>query len=71
MDLSVSRDSLEELFHFKLIMLSIYIGLATAGLLFTYFPESNAPVVRPDWIKTAKKIDYIGAALSIVGITLL
>ncbi|RDW74226.1 hypothetical protein BP5796_07668 [Coleophoma crateriformis] len=48
----------------------IFIGLGTIGLFFTYFPESQTPIVRPGWVATARKIDYVGAVLSITGITL-
>jgi hypothetical protein len=40
-------------------------------MLFTYFPEKYIVLERESKMQTLKKIDWLGAALSISGITLL
>jgi hypothetical protein len=40
-------------------------------MLFTYFPEREIVIERANKIETLKKIDWVGAVLSIVGIALL
>jgi hypothetical protein len=49
----------------------IYNGVAFLGMLFTYFPKRLHNVDRGSKMATLKQIDYIGAFLSITGITLL
>jgi len=50
---------------------SIYNGVAFIGMVFTYFPKRLTAVDRGSKMATLKQIDYIGAFLSITGITLL
>jgi hypothetical protein len=40
-------------------------------MLFTYFPEKYIVLKRESKMETLKKIDWLGAVLSISGITLL
>jgi len=40
-------------------------------MLFTYFPEKEIVIQRESKMAILKKIDWVGAVLSIVGITLL
>lgn len=49
----------------------IYNGVAFFGILLTYFPERNNPVGRRPVRETLAEIDYVGALLSITGVTLL
>jgi hypothetical protein len=48
---------------------SILNGVAFLGILFTYFPQRAVTNVKK--MDIVKKIDYIGAVLSITGLTLL
>jgi len=52
-----------------LTILRIINGVAFTGTLFFYFPKNH----HHDLVKShiLKKIDYVGAVLSIVGLTLL
>ena len=51
----------------------IYNGVALIGIALTYFPERYAVISQatPTRAETLKKIDYVGGALSIMGLTLL
>lgn len=49
----------------------IYNGVAFIGILCTYFPERHSPVAKRPVRETLAEIDFVGAALSISGITLL
>jgi hypothetical protein len=49
----------------------IYNFVACVGMLFTYFPEKYIGIGRESKMRTLKKIDWLGAILSISGITLL
>ena len=55
---------------FKLTPGSILTGIAFVGIALTYFPKRTRPIGTTKR-EVAKKIDYIGAFLSIVGLTLL
>ena len=49
----------------------IYNFVAFVGMLLTYFPEKYIVLERESKMQTLKKIDWLGAILSISGITLL
>lgn len=48
----------------------IWNAIGTAGILFTYFPESQLRSQGSSWKDTVSKIDFAGAFLSVVGLTL-
>ncbi|KAK0111563.1 hypothetical protein ONS95_001914 [Cadophora gregata] len=48
----------------------IYNFVAFVGMVFTYFPEKHMVIEKESKMQTLKKIDWLGAVLSIVGITL-
>lgn len=49
----------------------IYNFVAFIGMVLTYFPEKQIVLKKEDKMQTLKKIDWLGAVLSITGITLL
>jgi hypothetical protein len=49
----------------------IWNAIGTAGLVFTYFPQSQVRAHGATWKDAAAKIDYLGALLSITGLTIL
>jgi hypothetical protein len=49
----------------------VYNFVAFLGMLFTYFPEKYIVLERESKMQTLKKIDWLGAVLSISGITIL
>lgn len=49
----------------------IYNFVAFVGMLFTYFPEKYIVLERESKRDILKKMDWLGAVLSISGITLL
>jgi hypothetical protein len=55
----------------SLIGYSMYNFLAFLGILFFYFPEKNHQALPGPKRDILKNIDYVGAALSIAGATLL
>lgn len=48
----------------------IWNVIGFVGLLFTYFPQSQLRDHGATWKDAAAKIDYVGACLSIIGLTL-
>jgi len=49
----------------------IWNGLVFSGLLLTYFPKSHPRLAEYSRARVLASIDYVGAVLSIVGITIL
>jgi hypothetical protein len=49
----------------------IYNFVAFMGMIVTYFPERHIVLEKESKMATLKKIDWLGAVLSITGITLL
>ena len=49
----------------------IWNGIVFVGLLTTYFPRSHPRLEGMSRAQILARIDYVGAVLSIVGITLL
>jgi len=49
----------------------IWNGFGFLGVLLFYFPQSQLRMAGEPRARIAKKIDYLGAALSIIGLTLL
>ncbi|KAH9209511.1 fungal trichothecene efflux pump [Leptodontidium sp. 2 PMI_412] len=48
----------------------IYNFVAFVGMVFTYFPERHIVIEKESKMETLKKIDWLGAVLSITGIAL-
>ncbi|KAG4441501.1 hypothetical protein IFR05_003028 [Cadophora sp. M221] len=48
----------------------IYNFVAFVGMVFTYFPEKHIVIEKESKMQTLKKIDWLGAVLSITGIAL-
>jgi len=48
-----------------------YNGVVFVGLVVTYFPKTHPRMEGMSKMDVAKRIDYVGAALSIVGLTIL
>lgn len=49
----------------------MYNGIVGLGLAFTYFPHNHTRVEGFSRMAIIKRIDFIGGALSITGLTLL
>jgi len=49
----------------------IYNGIVLVGLVCTYFPQTHPRMEGMSKLDVAKRIDYVGAVLSIVGLTVL
>ena len=49
----------------------IYNGVVLVGLATTYFPKTHPRMEGMSRMNVAKRIDYVGAALSIIGLTIL
>lgn len=54
-----------------LTVFSIYNGIIGLGLLFTYFPHAHTRAEGFSRRSILKRIDFVGGALSITGLTLL
>lgn len=52
-------------------MTRIYNGVVCIGLIFFYFPHAHVRAEGLSWQAVVKRIDFVGGALSIMGLVLL